>query len=555
MFSQSTSSRFRTWLPWALLGAFLALIFALNTTFSFCSDDCVYGLTWKAPSNETFHWSPGASLLEAQAMGTTFSRADSLVRVWEANAMDGYRPVVHFFARLFTGWWGKGAFNVANTAVMGLLLLLLWRLSTGRWLPDWKTAVVSIGLVFLILCKGESYLWCAGSVNYLWAGSMTLGFCLMREKLERDGALRWWIVPMMFVAFFCGWAQEGFALPICFALGLWSLTHLRALRVSKVLLFAAYGLGALALCWVSARRFNPDATAHALSLMSVALTQIKIAVAVKGVWCVLLCLCFVHDRIAFLRRNTVELLVILGSILMISVVGFNGERSLWCANLFAILIVVREFKPPRWLAIGMVVAFVPLACVLLSLGFQIRANFDTMLGLFLRSEDNVTCHERVSCGPFARFFHQAIYTWQSIDGHGQGFGIYHGRNAAPIALGRELYDNLYAKDAFCVPKNRLSGIEGNFYTTPTANAIVMPLPEGDMTDWAGRSVTVSYARPTDFLSRVRHEIAVRQSPPVPHVDHPQVLTTPHGRYILIVKMPKSDAFIRAVTFGERQRNL
>ncbi len=552
MFARIFSARLARFAPWMLLGAFLALIFALNVSFSFCSDDCVYGLTWEVPPNDTFHWSPGASLLEAKAAGTTFSRADNLRSVWEANVADGYRPVVHFFARAFTGWLGKGAFNVANTAIMGVLLLFLWRLSCGRWSPRWEVVAFSIGLVFLILCKGESYLWCAGSVNYLWAGTLTLGFCLMREQIERDGALHWWLIPMMCAAFICGWAQEGFSLPVCFALGFWSLAHLRALRASKVLLFGAYGLGTLALCWISVRRFDPDATAHSLSLMSIALTQLKIAVAVKGVWCVLLCLLFMRDRMGILRRNAFELLVILGSVLMISVVGFNGERSLWCANLFAILIVLREFNPPRWLALGVTSAFLPLACVLLFLGSRIRSNFDTMLNLFLQSKDNVTCHERVKCGPFARFFHQAIYTWQSLDGHGQGFGVYHGKNMAPIALSNELYTNLYQKDAFCIPENRLAKVKGNFYTSPTANAIVMPLPETDTTNWATQAVTVVYDRPTDFLSRVNHEIAIRRSPPVPHINHPQILTTPHGRYVLIVKMPGSDAFIRSITFTNQE---
>lgn len=553
MFSREWLGHLRLVFPWVLLGFFLAGIFCLNVTYSYSSDDCSYGLAFDVARQEGERLNFGEQLREASRTVEVPPYAASLGQVWETNAADGYRPVVHFFARAFTGWLGKGAFNVANTLVMGALLLLIGRLACGRWRPTVGRLALTLALVFLVLCKGESYLWCAGSVNYLWAGVMTLGFCLMRERLEHDApGMRWSIVPMMALALIFGWAQESFALPVCFALGVWTLCHLRELRLGKVLVFGAYGIGALLLCLVAVRRFDPVGTASSFSFLSFVLTQLKIAAAVKGVWALLLCLLFMKDRLAILRRNGFELLVVLGSLLMISVVGFNGERSLWCANLFAIVVVVREFSPPRWLSVGIVALFVPLFAVLLSLGFQIKANFDTMVRLFLASRDGVTCHERVQCGPFARFFHQAIYTWQSNDGHGTAFALYHGRRRAPIALSRELYERLYLEDAFCVPENRIAALDGLFYTTPTANAIVMPLPETDGTDWETRRVRVTYDWPRGLLARVRQELAVRRSPPVPNRERPQVLTTTHGRYLLIAKIPGGDRFIRDVDLGEER---
>lgn len=514
----------RAWIPWVLFGAFLGVVFILNVCYSFSSDDCVYALAWQVPE------------------GAIRPRLGSWAMVWAENVADGYRPVVHLFARLFAGWWGKGAFNLVNTAMMGFLLLLLNRLATGSWQMT-QRVVLLITLVFLVLCKGESYLWCAGSVNYLWGGTATLAFCLMREQLDQATPRRWALPLMGVAALLCGWAQEGFALPICFALGLWSLTHLRELTPSKVVLFGCYGLGALFLCLVAGRR---AASIASFSVADTLLTQLKIGMAAKGVWALLLVACFVKDRRAFLRRNGFELLVVLGSLLLISAVGFNGERSLWCANLFALLIVLREVVLPRGVSVGLAVALVPLYVVLLSLGMKIRTNFDTFVQLFLASPEGVTCHERVACGPFARFFHQAIYTWQRADAHGQALAEYYGRAHAPLALSRELYETLYQRDTFCRPANRLR-CDGRFYTTPTANAIVLPLtPKEAQRDWNTTRVQVVYAFPGGFRSRVQRELAARRSPPVPHAERPVVLPTSHGHYLLIGKRSGCDSFITAV---------
>lgn len=514
---------------WMIFGAFLALIFCLNACYSFCSDDCSYGLLKGADGIQPY--------------------TRDFWAVCSATISDSHRPVVHFFARLFTGWLGKGAFNVVNTAMMGALLLLLFRLARGTWRLEWRAFTVQAALVLLVLCKGESYLWCAGSVNYLWAGAATLAFCLMRERVERSPGWRWGLLPLCAAAVLCGWVQESFVLPVCFALGLWSLAHLRGLSVAKVVLFGCYGVGALLLV-VGLQTGRKPEMLTAFSVTGLIMTQIKIWVAAKGVWAVAMCLLFVRDRLGFLRRNAFELLVVLGSLLMISAVGFNGERSLWCANLFAIIVVVRTFTPPRWLAGGVLVASVPLAVALVSLGVRIRANFETFTNLYLASPEGVTCHERVPCGPLARFFHQAIYTWWQGDGHGRAFAGYHGRTTAPIALSRELYDDLFLRDAFCVPGNRLD-IEGSFYTTSTANAIVMPLPEGDATDWTTMRAQVTYDFPKGLKARIERELAARRDPPVPCGQSVQVLPTAHGRYLLIGKAAASAPYIREVRLEPR----
>lgn len=521
--SASRGSNIRALAPWAFLLVFLVVVFLLNICSFFVTDDQFYGLLPMVGENgvrpRVMNWHD----------------------VWTATCIDSYRPLVHIPLRAFTGFLGERAFDVANTIMMGLFLLFFHRFARKTWHLTWRSVVFSITLIFLILCKGESYLWGAGSVNYLWAGTATLGFCLLRERLEQEPRMRWTLLPMCIAALYCGGLQESFAIPMCFAVGLYALFHLRELSVSKVLLFGCYGLGALFLVLGAIVRLDH---ATPFSLVKLGGTLIKMAFALKGVWLLVLLFLFKREKVAFLRRNVFELLVILGNSLMIAYVGFNGERSLWCSNLFALLIVVREFTLPKWGANLCVLGLLCLWGIVISLGLRIYHNSCVFIEGFLASPQGVTIHERVQCGPFARFFHQSIYQWQTLDTHGQAFSEYWGKGPlGPIALTQELYDTLWVQDTFCVPDNRLP-IEGEFYTTPTSNAIVMPIREER--DWDACTVKVAYHQEPGLMAWLKKEYAMRKRPLIANATHPVKLATPHGDYLLIVKQPVRNAAIERV---------
>ncbi|MEG1479702.1 MAG: DUF6056 family protein [Kiritimatiellia bacterium] len=438
----------------------------------------------------------------------------------------------------------KSAFNITNTMVVGLLFLLIHRLALGTWRLSFQKLILLLTLGVLILFKGESYLWASGSLNYLWAGTWTLLFVLMREQLERTPAFRVTLLPMMIAAILFGWAQESFSVPICFALAFYSLFHLKKLSCSKILLFGCYGIGTFLLCIVAGRRV---ASLEAPSLIDLFFLPLKILWTIKGVWIVALLFLITKRKRVFLQQNAFELLVILGSLLLISAVGFNGERCLWCANLFALIIVTREIKQMRWMTLSATIVLPVLLAVLILLGLKIRHNVDTFLSQFLASSDNVCCHERVLTGIFSRFFHQAIYTWQPSEGHGRGFAEYHGRKDAPIALSHELYENLYLKDSFCIAENQVKTAE-KIYTTPTANAFVMPLSPNDTRDWNQFKVTITYNPPKNIRTWLAHERAIRQNPTVANQQTPVVLTTSHGRYLLIVKDVGYAPYLNSIRF-------
>ena len=90
---------------------------------------------------------------------------------------------------LFAAFLGKGAFNVCNTIVFGLMAHLVSLLSTGRRSLLALTAFLAcVGCCFPV--PGQTLLFVAGSCNYMWAvtASLLLVYYLMRQP---EGPLGW----------------------------------------------------------------------------------------------------------------------------------------------------------------------------------------------------------------------------------------------------------------------------------------------------------------------------------------------------------------------------
>lgn len=85
---------------------------------------------------------------------------------------------------LFAGLTGKGAFNVCNTLMFGLMAHLLSLLCTHRRSVMVLTMFVAVvGTCYPV--PGETMLWMSGSANYLWA--ITLSLLLIYYLQRRQG--------------------------------------------------------------------------------------------------------------------------------------------------------------------------------------------------------------------------------------------------------------------------------------------------------------------------------------------------------------------------------
>ena len=514
--------------PFVILSAFLGMILFLNWSYVFISDDCFYGSICVDG-----HWQ------HLETIATAFSE----------TLKDLHRPVVHFIVRVFTGCFDKWIFNLANTAMMGVLLLLVNRVAYRSWRIDARSLALSIFLVFFTLCKGESLVWCAGSVNYLWVAVWTLAFCLVRERLEstEGGLSPWMIMLFALAAVLCGGSNETFTPPMCFAIGVCALIDWRRLTISKIVVYGTYFIPVLLMA-VYEKTHRVGAMMPPFSASSLVLTAIKTAVTVKCVWVLAICFAFCRDKKAFARRNLFELLVVFASIGMVLAVGFHGERTLYCANLFALVVILREWHPGRIFCIAALAAVTLTFAGLVPCALRIRQNTLSFLQQYLAASDNVGCHEFVSCGPLGWYFYQEIYNWQTGGAHPFYVGAYYGGGRYPTGLSRELYDHVYLRDDFCRRENALrlaSGLKA--YTKPEMNTIVIPLAHNRGLAAGCQHVTVSYDVQTGLLSALKRDFAKFGHPVIPEPSRPVLLKTPHGSYYLVAKEPFSDSFIKDVT--------
>ncbi len=75
---------------------------------------------------------------------------------------------------------------------------------------------------------------------------------------------------------------------------------------------------------------------------------------------------------------------------------------------------------------------------------------------------------------------------------------YYIRKDRLIVLPRVAYEQLYLDGSFCRPENRISSIEGDFYTIPSIDFYVMPLSKKDSKDY--ESMNVSYKFNMDSIN-------------------------------------------------------
>ena len=176
----------------AILVLMAATMFLLNTHTPLQMDDYDY----------SFSWSTGKPLA---GVADVLASQAAHYRLW------GGRSVVHTLAQLFL-YWGKGVFNIANTAAYMLLVLELYMLAKpkGRRFCWTILLVIHAALFTLVPFFGTVFLWLDGACNYLWGTALALlPLLIIPRLLEKECAALGVIgVPLCFLS---GWTNENAA--------------------------------------------------------------------------------------------------------------------------------------------------------------------------------------------------------------------------------------------------------------------------------------------------------------------------------------------------------
>lgn len=193
-----------SWL-WLLL-AFSLLFLLRNILTSLAGDDYSYAFIWDGE-----HW--GNLMDGIGERQRVESIHDILVSQWSHYFTWGGRTPSMAFIQLFV-WLGKGWFNIANTLVYVLLMLVLYWMAAGRIeSPKRHKGTLLWVLVAMLLGVADypsTMLWLTGACVYLWTALWQCLFLLpyvlaFRSKQHTPLHIGWgWV----FLGLLAGWSEE-----------------------------------------------------------------------------------------------------------------------------------------------------------------------------------------------------------------------------------------------------------------------------------------------------------------------------------------------------------
>lgn len=229
-------------MPWqAVLLVFAVPFLVRNLLFPMLGDDFSYAFIWDGE-----HW--GNLMDDIGPRERIDSVADILVSQWSHYFTWGGRTPSMLFIQLFA-WLGKVWFDLANTLVFVLLMLVLYWLAMGRIVSPGRHKGtflwVMVCMLFGVLDYPSTMLWMTGACVYLWTGLWECLFLLMIRTTPHNMERSW---GACLLALLAGWSMEtgGMAtvlLTACFLYMYWRQGLLRRWMVwSFVFLFIGFCL-------------------------------------------------------------------------------------------------------------------------------------------------------------------------------------------------------------------------------------------------------------------------------------------------------------------------
>lgn len=125
-------------------------------------------------------------------------------------------------------------FYVLNTFVFLLFIVLLMRLITAgiQYAANNYLLWLLVTIALLYLFPYIKSLWTSinYAVNYLWPATMTAGMLLVWKRLENRRIGGWLMLPVLLLACFTGWSNEGFSVGLSGGMFLYYCFHFRKFR-------------------------------------------------------------------------------------------------------------------------------------------------------------------------------------------------------------------------------------------------------------------------------------------------------------------------------------
>jgi hypothetical protein len=173
--------------------------------------------------------------------------------------------VESFLVQLFLIPENKLWFNIVNTLLFGLFqVLILTRSSNLTIKNEYQYLILILCLWFLIPSWNFTFLWLAGSINYLWGLILVLLFLdfLDRINLKNLQLKNKYLLLILIFGFLSGFTYEGITVGVSGALCILLLKNFRQYKISVLILIFGFLLGTfiMAIAPGNMIRFNSRST-------------------------------------------------------------------------------------------------------------------------------------------------------------------------------------------------------------------------------------------------------------------------------------------------------
>lgn len=278
------------------------------------------------------------------------------------------RFVPHFFVQLFDGLLGKDLFNIVNTLVFIVFILLLLR-NNGK--TKWRLLPILLALILLLMPGfNNEFLWMSGACNYLWVAVLILLFYRLMSRDKIDSRYS----PLLFLfGIVCGWTNE--ALIVGFLAGclFYYSVHWKELTQHRVVLFGGLIIGTLFLVFApgSINRFL--ASKESVTSFKGVIHQLFSSLLAMGnlrllpVLILTLLISAVFKKIpkGFFSDNLLWFVAVGTSFVFVLITGHQAPHSRFGIELFSLVLILQllgNLKIPRSLvAVSGIIASVMLA--------------------------------------------------------------------------------------------------------------------------------------------------------------------------------------------------
>ncbi|HJG99050.1 MAG TPA: DUF6056 family protein [Parabacteroides johnsonii] len=449
----------------------------------------------------------------ANILSPIMNLSDIIISQYNHYFVSNGRTPVQFIEQLFAGLLGRGLFNLFNTLIF---LLFLW--ISASFIGQKKNRLYIVSALFLLFwfllpVPGETLLWMSGSVCYLWASCFVLLFLHFFFKINTMSIPKWGYPFLFFAGVLSGWVHEGLTVGVSCCLFLYICFHRKKFRGNIVPLTLGFWGGTLLVF------SSPGIWMRGISsfdLISFVMLCVRFALYIKAFWILMFILLYLYIRKRglfkeFLKKNAILLGIAFFEFIFGCLIGLQSIRQTFFVELFSIILIAKYlvdyvelfYKYKMYFLLAVLCLFIPNYICSLNACMRNYELYQSVFEEYRNSKDGVipTDYKRnstwFSTHAMNRFVHPYFFTHNAYY-YLNCYLPYYIRKDRLIVLPRVAYEQLYLDGSFCRPENRISSIEGDFYTIPSIDFYVMPLSKKDSKDY--ESMNVSYKFNMDSIN-------------------------------------------------------